>query len=368
MSTADALMLIENEPRFVTLSCLEDRDDALLRETALRVNDWDRVMELAAANGVAAFTQRAMQQFENDSVVPAGDLNRLSTIVATQTARNLELRLTLERLLRLTANANIPLIVLKGAAVAHSMYERPILRPSEDVDVLCRDGDFDRLHSLMVTNGFAAEDTGGHSEDKCSPLETSFERHYRDDSSKALIEVHVDGVKLGVKPVHSESIWERAVEVEIGAETALSLSFSDMAFMLSVHLHRHGFNRLIWFKDIDLLLRRFGDRIDWDLVIEQARDEGAASSLWLTLDYLQRLMGTPVPEAVMAEVRPGLLTRFGWRRVWPRKRVLNLTASTRRRTVQFSVEESLRGMLPSLLLMGRRRQKLQIMARRLLHR
>ena len=56
------------------------------------------------------------------------------------------------------------------------------------------------------------------------------------------------------------------------------LSLADQLVHLSVHVQKHGFNRLIWLKDIDLLLR-MGTEVDWRRAVEIAREEGVTASV-----------------------------------------------------------------------------------------
>jgi hypothetical protein len=104
---------------------------------------------------------------------------------------------------------------------------------------------------------------------------------------------------LGVRFSPEEARWERAVPAR-DVPGALMLSIVDQLVHLSVHVQKHGFNRLIWLKDIDLLLR-IGTEADW------------------------------------------------------------------RRAVQFHVADSWRGMLPSLVLLGHRRQRLKSIADAVFH-
>jgi hypothetical protein len=139
-----------------------------------------------------------------------------------------------------------------------------------------------------------------------------------------------------------------------GIEGALMLGWEDQVIQLSVHAHKHGFERLIWLKDLDLLLRTFGPTLDWRLVETVARAEGATASVWYALELASRLLGTPLPEEVRRRLRPALPLRVAYRLTWPAARVADLDGRMRRRAVQFHAAESWRGMLPSLVYMGRR--------------
>jgi hypothetical protein len=119
-------------------------------------------------------------------------------------------------------------------------------------------------------------------------------------------------------------------------------------------VHKHGFNRLIWLKDLDLLLRAYQHQLDWDLVTSVARQEGVQASVWYTLYLTRMLLATPIPAGLLERLQPALPLRALYSQVWPARRIANLNMQMRRRAVQFHLAESWRGTLPSLLLMGRR--------------
>ena len=145
------------------------------------------------------------------------------------------------------------------------------------------------------------------------------------------------------------------------------LGREDQLVQLAVHAHKHGFSRLIWLKDIDLLVRSEGDRADWDLVTRAARREGVVGSLWYSLSLISGLLGTPLPVSA-ARIRPSAPLRRLFSILWPEARIAALEGKMRRRAVQLHVADSWRGVLPSLLLMGRRGERVVIIARSLLGR
>jgi Uncharacterised nucleotidyltransferase len=54
------------------------------------------------------------------------------------------------------AQAGVPLLVLKGAALAQLVYEDPRLRPMRDVDLLVRKTDARRALDVLMRCGFPA--------------------------------------------------------------------------------------------------------------------------------------------------------------------------------------------------------------------
>jgi hypothetical protein len=170
-----------------------------------------------------------------------------------------------------------------------------------------------------------------------------------------MVELHLDPLQMGLRPTREAARWSRAQPVPT-LPGALMLSLEDQVIQLSVHVHKHGFNRLIWLKDLDLLVREYGETLDWDAVRAGARAEGVAGSVWYTLWLASTLLGTPVPPGPLAPIAP---VRLLYRLVWPPARVASLHGHMRRRAVQFLAADSWRGMLPNLVLMGRRGARLR---------
>jgi hypothetical protein len=194
-----------------------------------------------------------------------------------------------------------------------------------------------------------------------------FHRQFIAQDSGVMVEVHRDPLQLGLQPACEEGRWQRAIPVP-ELRGALMLCAEDQLVHLSLHAHKHGFERLIWLKDIDLLLRARGPRLDWALVHAVARREGVTGSVWYTLWLARLLLGTPVPPGQLRRFRPAPPVRILYRLVWPPDRIQELGGHMRRRAVQFHAAESLRGMAPTLILMGRRRTRVRAMTRYLLGR
>jgi len=64
---------------------------------------------------------------------------------------------------------------------------------------------------------------------------------------------------------------------------------------------QHGSHNtpLLWYYDLDLLIRSYASKIDWDLLVAQARKFEWGSALDLALARTHALFNTPIPEAVL---------------------------------------------------------------------
>ena len=358
---------ITAEAEFLTLSCRETSQVSGLdlTEYARSVSDWDKVISVSATHGILPQVMPIIRKLMRSGIVSERVASRFRTVTHANVALQARLRLAMKEMLPVIRENGAEVIVLKGPAIAQLLYETPGERTYRDLDLLCREEEYGKVWHALTSLGYLTDD-GPALPARKARQETHFERKFLHPDGLVRVDVHPDAMKLGVRPRHADGQWKRAVSTLLEGESTWVLGPEDQLLTLCVHLHRHGFSRLIWFKDIDLLLRRYGDSLDWDLIRAEAKAEGSESSIWYTLKLVRRLLDTPLASKIEDGFKPNPLIRLAYRLIWPESDAVNLRSLTRRRAVQFSVTESWRGMLPSLLLMGRKREKVQIILRRVL--
>jgi hypothetical protein len=345
------------EARFVTLAVREP--DALqldqMRRAAMEVRDWSAVAVLAARHGVAAYVRDAVARAS--LTLPSSVACALQVAERFALATVMGIDVELARFVEALGTEGISATVLKGPALARTIYPRRALRPYGDIDLTIQDRHQATAVRMLSEHGYReiaypAEVARLKHAGGCA-RSAGFHRQFTSADDRVLVELHADPLQLGLRPTCEAARWQRAVAVP-GLPGALMLCPEDQVVQLSTHLHKHGFDRLIWLKDIDLLLRAHEHRLDWDLVLRVARAEGVLGSVWYTLHLSRALLATPVPAAVLSSFRPSAALRMAYHWVWPMMRITNLEGFMRRRAVQFHVAESWRGTVPSLILMGRR--------------
>jgi hypothetical protein len=352
------------EARFL-VRCARERDALGPREleaAAAAVVDWGRVIVLAAHHGVTAHARRALLEYETD--VGADVHQRLKDNEVADVAGVLLLDVALKRTLEALERRDIGAIVLKGPVLARRLYDSAAFRPYHDVDIVVHAEQLDLASRTVLELGFIEipyEAEVARAAFESSGAEEPFHRMFVSTKQRALVEVHADPLQLGLKPKVEDDRWERAVPTPALGPGALALSDEDQLVQLCVHAHKHGFSRLIWLKDLDLFVRRLGAALDWRSVDDVSRREGVRSSIWYALSLATELLGTPpTPAERMAPAAP---VRALYERIWPRRVVADLDAEMRRRAVQFHVAESWRGMFPTVVLMGRRTDRLRLIWR-----
>jgi len=172
---------------------------------------------------------------------------------------------SIDRLLSAFAAAKLPMVLLKGAALAHSLYPSPELRPSVDIDILIDPADAQPAAALARGLGyvFAPEHRSRFAGRwHHLPVATTLQ-----SGLSIALEIHRDAMS----PDQPDSLTLRNLTeplqtISRGAKPAgLALGHGDMLR----HLTRHAFEpaarvRLIHLYDLWRYQARFRNVIDWD--------------------------------------------------------------------------------------------------------
>lgn len=364
-------MRVSAEARFIT-RCVREPEDLLpneLQQFASAVQDWPAVAELAGRHGVAGFVRQAIAR--DDVAVPTDVADGLRQVALSHLTHVARLDAALATILPALQAAGVQPIVLKGPVLSRLVYPDQTLRPYSDLDLTVREPDEHTVSETLVKTGLVEVPHGAEVERLIHAHHvhggSAFHRVFMAPGGGVMVELHLDPLQMGLRPTLEAARWERAQPMP-GLPGALMLSLEDQVVQLSVHVHKHGFNRLIWLKDLDLLVRELGDSMDWKVVRASARAEGVAGSVWYTLWLASQVLGTPLPAGPMRALAPVLPVRQLYRMVWPPAGVADLRGHMRRRAVQFLAADSWRGMLPNLVLMGRRGARLRAIASAILRR
>lgn len=202
------------------------------------------------------------------------------------------------------AARGVEAIVLKGAALAHTLYPEPWLRTRSDTDLLVRAADRPAALAALERLGYRRSEAAGG---ELASSEASFSRpgtalpvdlHWRINNSALLSSV----LEFG-------SLRERAVPVPALGAHARAPGRVDALLLAALHRathhqapmrvdgHAHRGDRLIWLYDLHLLAPRLAPA----QVAELARRAARGRVAGLCLDALraaQETFATPVPGAL----------------------------------------------------------------------
>lgn len=163
-------------------------------------------------------------------------------------------------------------IIMKGTALAYSIYAAPELRPRSDTDLLIDRGEIDRVRRALTSIGFDETPTSG---DELGVRQHSFSRHDR-FGVRHIYDVHLDIANNAVvsDALRYDELRARAVPLTAISPDAFGPCNADALLHACIHrvVHHHDSDRLIWLYDIHLLRERMTDdehRQFWDLAAER---------------------------------------------------------------------------------------------------
>jgi hypothetical protein len=277
----------------------DEADDGRLE--TLSSSDWDVLIEESGRYGVAPLLYHRLKTSHSDIPIPANVMARLRPIYLQSAARNMHLYHELSKVLGLLRNANIPVIVLKGAHLAEIVYGNIALRPMGDVDVLVHKDDLMRVEAALLGIG-------------CAPTEChrqiakdNFHFVYGLPSSELFVEVHWNFLPSMYRfKIDIDGQWERSRQAIVAGVDVSVLCPEDLLLHLCLHtsishLFEMGLKPLY---DIFETIRYFGKKIDWRQVQLRSEEWGEAKCAYLTFRLARELLGASVPDDLMKAIKP----------------------------------------------------------------
>ncbi len=203
--------------------------------------------------------------------------------------------------LRALAAAGVPVIVLKGAALARAVYPDPALRHSHDIDLMVRREHLAPAASALARAGFARG-------------------RFVQASDDAML-AHPSGLPVALHVRPSGAPWPAAALAEVWARSrpladlsapARALSPADSLTQVCSQAALFGSRAtLVWACDAWLILARERD-LEWDVLVRAATASHVALPVAALLRYLATELDAAVPvEVVDALVRASEADRLG---------------------------------------------------------
>jgi hypothetical protein len=175
--------------------------------------------------------------------------------------------------------AGIPILVLKGAALAYLVYPEPGLRPMRDVDVLVSPAQVRQAQALLGELGFNAP----------PPSHTLPAKHLLaakrwGEGLQVTVELHHNLYANSSPNTELEALRSAAMPLTIEGVTAHTLGYEAMLEHIYQHMRVNlllDSLRLIWLADMVSLAERFAAEIDWPRVPPALRNTMALCH-WFT--------------------------------------------------------------------------------------
>lgn len=304
--------------------------------------DWPGDINLAAADIAkrVSFHGIALLLLEYPGTLstwPDAALQQIREEARNQSFWETSHRETVGGLLEAFFGSGIEATVIKGTALAYSVYANPAVRRRGDSDILIVRGSRNEARTVLRDCGFES----CHDE---RPLQESWQikgppnfwhhvdLHWRINASAAISQ-----------QLEAFSPFASTVALDRLSPHARGVAPVDNLLLICINRTAHdalGYrlgeenlfegDRLIWAADIDLIARSLGPE-EWDQLIERARLSGTSRLIASGLTFARRVCGTAIPQAVIdrldkAHYEIDLATLLD-PQLWQRRFWLDLAAS-----------------------------------------
>lgn len=220
---------------------------------------------------------------------------------------------TLEQIVKAFRAACIPVVLLKGAALATTVYQNWSLRPMSDIDIWVGDKDMPRAVKTMQRLGFVAYGKEARPPD-LQMLSKGEIRFHKPDWQHGLVELHWSAFPgwwvQRTAVVDHKAIWARAEPLTIAGCQVYQLAAEDMIIQLAVHLAvNHQFDDISLRALMDMALLARSRTVEWHVVGERARTWQVGVAVWTALAIAAQLAGIPGLEEMNRQLSPTAVRR-----------------------------------------------------------
>ena len=298
--------LLSPEAKLLLLAAGGPEGDGEVRALLDGGLDWDRVVALTVRERAHAALWRRVSAAGADAVPPEvrEGLRRLGMVAAFRQGR---LEGCLAGALDVLAEADVPVLLLKGAALAAGVYGSFAERPMADLDLLVPADRAEEAQRRLLAAGWT------HAADLPAErrAEIYADHHHLAplmDTAGAgvVLEVHASPLPQGHPFAFSvDDLWREARPVAVQGRAALAPSPRHHLLHLCLHFAwAHALRSGAWrsLRDARTLAERAPP--EWDDFVELARGARAGSCVYWTLRLARSLVRAPVPDSVLAALRP----------------------------------------------------------------
>jgi hypothetical protein len=201
----------------------------------------------------------------------------------------------LRQLLTLFEREQIPVVLLKGAALAHTVYADPGLRPMADLDVLVPQATFLRARAILIGRNYEPIlESGDDFNWQFAHAQGFTDR----GKQRTLVELHWH---LFTLPYYRERIpiewfWSRTIPARLGEKTVQVFSPEAQVLHLAAHLAlQHQHRPLVWSYDLALVFSHWRDQIHWEQMIDSAGAFELSEVLRSALAIVEQVWDVTIP-------------------------------------------------------------------------
>ncbi len=203
------------------------------------------------------------------------------------------------------AGASVPVLLLKGAGLAYTVYPEPHLRPSRDIDLFIRRDSRDAAARALAGCGYTRmREPDGEL--------AGAQAHYARSDARGInhfIDLHwrISNARVFEEALGFDDAWDESRLLPTLEPATRTLGGEQALLLACIHrvAHHQDDSSLLWLWDIHLLAAQLGDS-EWRHFLDRAAATGMRAVSARGLELARRRFGTPIgQEALERLTSPG---------------------------------------------------------------
>jgi hypothetical protein len=311
---------------------------ASLEEACSSFHGWSSLVSRSRFQGIIGWVHEALSA-TGEEVVPSETINELRHARLNHTARIATVKFDLGDIVGAFNLHGIGHILLKGPFLSEQVYPASGLRYYTDIDLLIRETDVAKAGEALAAIGYRAVKEEAHEGLFGLFEERMTQAHYYRERSLPL-DLHWELLNL---PSHSaavkfdeEEVWRTSVPVQVAGVETRAMSPENVLLFQCLHMTvHHDFNRLLWFKDVQAVISRYKNELDWDLFVRKCEAYGLKTFVYYAILMASEACGElDVPSWVMDKLKPRYVTARLFEYLANRTNILEMQTNSRRPAIE----------------------------------
>lgn len=273
--------------------------------------DWKAFEDAATWHGVAPLAFNGLRNIQSRQHLPVQHFETLKLEYRKNLIHNTIIFAELEKIVDALGEQNLPVVLLKGAAIARMIYKDIGLRPMSDIDILVKREDL--YQAVQAIEGCGYRQHGR--EDLEQLLNTKYHIVYFNPDTNVLLEIHWD-ITCNRNPslVRSnvsnlmDMWWSRASHVETGFDHVFHLDPMDLICLVASHFFKHRFLKtnagfstkggLLQLCDILNIVNFYQDSLNWGALKAESQKMGLHSTVSVALWVVKTIFNGFIDERI----------------------------------------------------------------------
>ncbi|WFN33517.1 nucleotidyltransferase family protein [Methanogenium sp. S4BF] len=262
---------------------------------ACSTEEWDALLTLLRPHGIFPLLAFHLKEWDEECLPPKEIMAFFSRIFMEGCARNLRLGRQVRTVTTALEDAGIPAILLKGHALARTVYPDPALRHSSDIDILVKPDDIIRCEPIFEKLGYSCPNKTFH-----TSRYSAHHQNYYLPGKGIPVELHwVTDSGYGMfSPDWLDNAFDRKIPIHADDLSCYTLDpASHLTFLAYHHVFQHQSLRLDWVYDIASLMNSLRVPEDWETLRSTCVQNHIRIPLEIALTAGSLWAGAAIPEA-----------------------------------------------------------------------